>query len=92
MLGMAVETFDPEGRKCQVGEAGELVCVRPFPCMPIGFWPLPSFGTDESVKAAAERFRIAYFAEYNDVWCMRPIVRSLVFTDFIWIKITGTTC
>jgi len=73
MLGMAVETITPEGQKCQVGEAGELVCVRPFPCMPIGFWPLAGFGTDESVKAAAERFRLAYFAEYKDVWCTRPL-------------------
>jgi acetoacetyl-CoA synthetase len=68
MLGMAVETFTHDGRNCQAGEAGELVCVRPFPCMPIGFWPLPGFGTDESVKAAAERFRLSYFAEYKDMW------------------------
>jgi acetoacetyl-CoA synthetase len=36
--------------------------------MPIGFWPLPGFGTDENVKAAAERFRLSYFAEYKDMW------------------------
>ncbi|KAG1755681.1 hypothetical protein EDB19DRAFT_1924945 [Suillus lakei] len=68
MLGMAIETFTHGGHSCQAGEAGELVCVRPFPCMPIGFWPLPGFGTDESIKAAAERFRLSYFAEYEDVW------------------------
>lgn len=77
MLGMAVETFNSGGHNCQVGDSGELVCVRPFPCMPIGFWPLPGFGTDENVRAAAERFRLAYFAEYKDVWCMFPIVRTL---------------
>ncbi|KAG1754051.1 uncharacterized protein EDB91DRAFT_1101357 [Suillus paluster] len=67
MLGMAIETFTPAGHNCQTGEAGELVCVRPFPCMPIGFWPLSGFGTDEIVKAAADRFRLAYFAEYKDL-------------------------
>jgi acetoacetyl-CoA synthetase len=92
MLGMAVETFNSGGHNCQVGDSGELVCVRPFPCMPIGFWPLPGFGTDENVRAAAERFRLAYFAEYKDVWCMFPIVRTLSFTDLIWIKIMVTTC
>jgi hypothetical protein len=81
-----VEAFSPEGHSCQVGEAGELVCVRPFPCMPVGFWPLPGFGADESVKVAAERFRLAYFAEYKDVWCTRPIVRPVPLTDFVWIK------
>lgn len=72
MLGMAIETFTHDGHICQAGEAGELVCVRPFPCMPIGFWPLPGFGTEESVEAAAERFRLSYFAEYKDMWCTRP--------------------
>lgn len=68
MLGMAIETFTHDGHICQAGEAGELVCVRPFPCMPIGFWPLPGFGTEESVETAAERFRLSYFAEYKDMW------------------------
>ncbi|KIJ70551.1 hypothetical protein HYDPIDRAFT_172345 [Hydnomerulius pinastri MD-312] len=69
LLGMAIETFSPEGIKTEAGQAGELVCVRPFPCMPIGFWPLPGFcAPDGAVKAAAERFHQAYFAEYNHVW------------------------
>jgi acetoacetyl-CoA synthetase len=37
---LAVEVFDDDGRPV-VGERGELVCTRPFPCMPIGFWNDP---------------------------------------------------
>jgi acetoacetyl-CoA synthetase len=79
LLGMAIETFSPKGVKTAPGQAGELVCVRPFPCMPVGFWPLPGFGApQEAVEAAAERFRQAYFAEYKHVWCECQI--SLVLT------------
>ncbi|HEU5178710.1 MAG TPA: acetoacetate--CoA ligase, partial [Burkholderiales bacterium] len=39
-LGMAVEVFDEQGRPVR-GEKGELVCTRPFPSMPVGFWNDP---------------------------------------------------
>ncbi|NBV42569.1 acetoacetate--CoA ligase, partial [bacterium] len=35
-LGMAVEVWDETGKRI-FGEQGELVCTRPFPCMPIFF-------------------------------------------------------
>ena len=70
MLGMAIESFDPTGNVCRPDEAGDLVCVRPFPCMPAGFWPLPGFGSESQVKAAAERYQSAYFAAFKAVWCM----------------------
>jgi len=57
-LGMAVEVFDPEGRSL-VNEKGELVCTRPFPSMPLGFWN----------DRGGERYRQAYFARYANVWC-----------------------
>ncbi|KAI6047175.1 hypothetical protein EDC04DRAFT_2864304 [Pisolithus marmoratus] len=54
---MAVETYSPEGVKSEEGQAGELVCVRPFPCMPLGFWPLSGVDApEEAVRAASERF------------------------------------
>jgi acetoacetyl-CoA synthetase len=56
-LGMAVEAWDAGGRPV-IGEKGELVCVRPFPSMPVGFWG----DTDGS------RYRDAYFAEHPGVW------------------------
>jgi acetoacetyl-CoA synthetase len=56
-LGLAVEVFDDEGRSL-VGEKGELVCTRPFPAMPVGFWNDPD----------GAKYRAAYFEKYPDVW------------------------
>ncbi|HEY0941365.1 MAG TPA: acetoacetate--CoA ligase [Steroidobacter sp.] len=56
-LGLKVEVFDAAGRPL-IGQQGELVCTRPFPSVPVGFW-----GDTE-----AERFTAAYFARYPHVW------------------------
>jgi acetoacetyl-CoA synthetase len=56
-LGMAVAIFDDEGREVE-GQAGELVCTRPFPSMPIAFWDDPD----------GARYRSAYFDTYPSVW------------------------
>lgn len=69
MLGMAIESYSPDGLPLPVGEAGELVCTRPFPCMPLGFWPLPGYGAEADVNAAQARFHQSYFAEFDGVWC-----------------------
>ncbi len=58
-LGMAVEVWTDEGKPAAVGEKGELVCVKPFPVMPLGFWNDP-----EDVK-----YRAAYFERFDNVWC-----------------------
>lgn len=57
-LGMAVEVWDEDGLPSVAGHKGDLVCTRPFPCMPIGFWK------DED----GSRYRAAYFDTYPDVW------------------------
>jgi len=57
-LGMAVESWDSEGNP-QIGEKGELVCVAPFPSMPIGFLNDPT----------GERYRSAYYDRFEGVWC-----------------------
>jgi acetoacetyl-CoA synthetase len=56
-LGMAVEVFNEEGRPVQ-GEKGELVCTKPFPSMPVGFWNDPD----------GSKYRAAYFDKYPGVW------------------------
>ncbi|KMY66309.1 acetoacetyl-CoA synthetase [Desulfocarbo indianensis] len=56
-LGMAVEAWDEAGKPV-VGEKGELVCVKPWPSMPIGFWNDP-----DGVK-----YRDAYFNVYPNIW------------------------
>jgi acetoacetyl-CoA synthetase len=56
-LGMAVEVFNEKG--ISVGnEKGELVCTRPFPSMPVGFWNDPG----------DRKYRAAYFEKYPNVW------------------------
>ena len=69
-LGMSIAAFDPAGIAVGPGEEGELVCTMPFPCEPLGFWPLPEFGEENAVKAAQARFQDAYFrADAPAVWC-----------------------
>ncbi|KAF8974552.1 acetoacetyl-CoA synthetase [Flammula alnicola] len=68
MLGMAVESFSSTGAINPPDVSGELVCVKPFPCMPLGFWPLPGYGTEDDVKAAQVRFYQSYFSEFKGVW------------------------
>ncbi|KAG8934326.1 hypothetical protein FRC02_010183 [Tulasnella sp. 418] len=68
MPGMAVYAYSSEGVPVEEGQSGELVCTKPFPCQPLGFWPLPGYGSDEDVAAAQERYRQSYFDEFKDIW------------------------
>ncbi len=60
-LGMAVDVYDEAGRPIPAGrgERGELVCTRPFPAMPVGFWNDPD----------GAKYHAAYFATFDNVWC-----------------------
>lgn len=57
-LGMDVRVYDDDGAELH-GEKGELVCVKPFPSMPVGFWN----------DADGSRYHAAYFERYPNVWC-----------------------
>jgi len=57
-LGMAVDVFDDAGQPVR-GEKGELVCTKPFPVMPVGFWNDP----------AGEKYKAAYFERFDNIWC-----------------------
>ncbi len=57
-LAMQVEVWNDEGEPVR-GEKGELVCTRPFPSMPIGFWNDPE----------GEKYHSAYFDRFPNVWC-----------------------
>ena len=57
-LGMAVDVFDDDGKPVR-GEKGELVCTRPFPVMPVGFWN----------DADGAKYKAAYFERFDNVWC-----------------------
>lgn len=70
-LGMAVECWDDQSSaasggdggaegKSVYGQSGDLVCRRPFPCMPVFFWG------DDPVKRT--KYTGAYFDHYPHVW------------------------
>lgn len=56
-LGLAVEVFDDDGQPIRQRN-GELVCVKPFPAMPVGFWN----------DADGTRYRAAYFETFPNAW------------------------
>lgn len=56
-LGMAVESWNDEG-EAVYDESGDLVCTKPFPCMPIYFWNDP----------LGLKYKKAYFNKFAGVW------------------------
>ena len=56
-LGMAVAVFNEAGQPVRA-EKGELVCTRPFPSMPIGFWN----------DADGKKYHAAYFERFENIW------------------------
>ncbi|MCC5888508.1 MAG: acetoacetate--CoA ligase [Gammaproteobacteria bacterium] len=57
-LGMAVDVFDEQGQPVRQTK-GELICTRPFPSMPVGFWNDPD----------GSKYRAAYFERFAGIWC-----------------------
>jgi acetoacetyl-CoA synthetase len=56
-LGLAVSVFDEQGHEV-IGQKGEMVCLKPFPSQPLGFW------NDEGGK----KYHAAYFERFPNVW------------------------
>ncbi|KAK4055353.1 hypothetical protein OIO90_003191 [Microbotryomycetes sp. JL221] len=58
-LGMQIESWSDDAKTLPHGQQGELVCAKPFPCMPIFFW-------GDSKDHA--RYRSSYFDKFEGVW------------------------
>ena len=71
-LGMAVEVFNDAGQPVR-NEKGELVCTRPFPVMPIGFWN----------DADGSKYHAAYFERFDNVWCHGDFAERTAHDGFI---------
>ena len=56
-LGMDVHIFNEKGKSIK-NKKGELVCVNPFPSMPLKFW-----NDKDDMK-----FKRAYFSKYKNIW------------------------
>lgn len=57
-LGMDVKILDDDGNEVR-NQTGELVCMTPFPSMPVGFWD----------DADGSKYRAAYFETHPGIWC-----------------------
>ncbi|MCB0994155.1 MAG: acetoacetate--CoA ligase [Acidimicrobiales bacterium] len=57
-LGLDIDVFDEDGFTASPGQRGELVCLTPFPSMPLGFWNDPG----------DEKYQRAYFERFDGVW------------------------
>lgn len=71
-LGFAVQVYDDTGNPVEQ-EKGELVCVKPFPCMPVMFWN----------DADGERYRSAYFDKYPNIWCHGDFIELTAHQGFV---------
>ena len=58
ILGTAVDVYADAGRRAADDEVGELVCLQPFPTVPVGIW-----GDD-----TGERLRATYFDIWPGIW------------------------
>lgn len=56
-LGIDIDVVDAKGRSIPSG-TGELVCRKPFPSMPTGFWN----------DVTGSKYHNAYFARYPGLW------------------------
>lgn len=72
-LGMALDSYNENGNPCLEGQSGELVCTKPFPCMPIGFWNDPD----------NKKYRSAYFDEHENIWAHGDWVEKTPNNGFI---------
>ena len=73
-LGMAIDAFDDDGKPISPGAgSGELVCTKPFPCMPVGFW------NDDD----GEKYKKAYFERFDNIWCHGDWIERTAHGGFI---------
>lgn len=77
-LGMDIAAYspsDPSGKPLPDGEAGELVCRKPFPNMPVFFWNDPDYA----------RYRKSYFEGFPGVWTHGDLIRVNPKTKGIYV-------
>ena len=73
-LAMAVDVFDEDGKPIPAGAgSGELVCTKPFPCMPVSFW------NDDD----GQKYHDAYFGRFDNVWCHGDWIERTEHNGFI---------
>ncbi|MCJ1275109.1 hypothetical protein MMC21_002909 [Puttea exsequens] len=75
-LGMAVEAWDFRGNNVtEIGEPGDLVCIKPFPCQPVQFYGAEGY----------DKYRKSYFQTFPGVWHHGDFVRFNPKTGGMWM-------
>ena len=80
-LGMAIAAYDYKGTDVSAtGEAGDLVCTKPFICQPVAFW-----GSDGATK-----YQHSYFDKFENennqpIWHHGDFVRFNPETGGLWM-------
>lgn len=73
-LGYAIEVYDDKGHPMTAGQgSGELVCTKPFPSMPVGFWN----------DADGAKYHKAYFDRFENIWCHGDWIEKTAHGGFI---------
>ena len=62
---MAVGAFKDDGTEITNGDAGELLCVLPFPSQPVTFYG----------PGGMEKYKASYFETFRDRWHHGDYVR-----------------
>ena len=79
-LGMDIRVFNEKG-KSVLNKKGELVCVNPFPSMPLKFW------NDKKNK----KFEKAYFNKFKNIWHHGDYAKITNKNGFIIVGRSDTT-
>jgi acetoacetyl-CoA synthetase len=72
-LGMAVDVFDEKGKSLSIDQKGELVCTKPFPSMPIGFW------NDDKYS----NYLNSYFSKFDGIWTHGDFASKSINSGFV---------
>jgi acetoacetyl-CoA synthetase len=57
-LGMSISAYNDSASPVPTNTPGELVCTRPFPIQPVGFWG----------KNGDEKYKASYFSRFPGIW------------------------
>ncbi|KAL1606232.1 hypothetical protein SLS60_003634 [Paraconiothyrium brasiliense] len=80
-LGMAIAAYDYTGEDIShTGEAGELVCTKPFICQPVSFW-----GADGEKKYYNSYFDQFKNSQGQPIWSHGDFVRFNPETGGVWM-------
>jgi len=79
-LGMDIQVFNEKGKSI-INKKGELVCINPFPSMPLKFW-----NDKNDVK-----FKKAYFNKFKNIWHHGDFAKITNKKGFIIVGRSDTT-